>query len=513
MNLPEHKTQNTNTTMIKRFLRISCIAILLFWGFVFSIDAGTLEVYLRDQDVRHTIFTLYDEQIEYIHLNKIADVFGLAVNIDSLNGRVIVQHREKSASFLPGRPSVIAERRTHLLDAPPRKIEGIIMVPLQFLTTIIPLIYADDMRWDAGTRRFIVQSQMLEITNLSFIPFGEYSRIIVEMNQVVSYKVTEKLPSLLMFEFPHAKFRLAQNPLPVNSPSIKHVNVVSSFGTTQIIVRLAPEFVRYTHQVVENPPRLAIDVYHAQETIVETTESEYIIEEDIAVKPEQTTPLVRKQFALRTVVIDPGHGGSDPGIQVAPATGETPELFEKQLALYLARMLQASLVQRFGRIRVVLTREGDDFVSAENRATIANHNRADAFISLHVNNNFSAAVSGFEVYVMDYGSIELPIGYEALSAQLDYAQAKYVNQSVRLAEHIVAAYKANNEGNAGRLKRAPLFTLKGATMPAVHVELSYASHPREQTLLKQEEFQQNLVSAIIAGIAAFKKTEETQKTP
>ncbi len=83
-------------------------------------------------------------------------------------------------------------------------------------------------------------------------------------------------------------------------------------------------------------------------------------------------------------------------------------------------------------IRVIFTREGNDFISSETRTTIANSNRADIFLSLHVNNSAFGELSGFEVYVMDYGSLELPVGYSKSSAQsqlLDYAQAKYIDLS------------------------------------------------------------------------------------
>jgi N-acetylmuramoyl-L-alanine amidase len=353
------------------------------------------------------------------------------------------------------------------------------------------------------------------------------------MNQAASYKITEKLPSLLIFELPHSSFTLSENPLQVNSRSVQHVKVIDSFGSTQIIVRLGAKFEQYKHSVTEDPPRLLIDLYNTLETIVETpeipetpetletpealetpeiSEAEGITERDLIPEGEVELPTIPREFSLRTIVIDPGHGGSDPGITILPQTDETPGVYEKDITLNIAKMLATSLGQRFGGVRVVLTREGDSFVAAEERATIANHNRADVFIGLHVNNAPSQALSGFEVYIMDYGSLNLPEGYEALSEQsqvLDYAQAKYIETSKRLAQQIIAAYDALlNTGREGTLKSAPLFALKGATMPAVHIEIGYNSNPQDQANVLQEEFQQLLVAAIRDGIAAFKKQEE-----
>jgi N-acetylmuramoyl-L-alanine amidase len=304
---------------------------------------------------------------------------------------------------------------------------------------------------------------------------------------------------------------LPENPLQIHSPAVQHVKVIDSFGSTQIILRLGDEFLRYTHQLLEDPVRLVIDVYNARETLVEAQTPDDIVEETLPTDTEPMTPTLPKRSPLlRTVVIDPGHGGSDPGITVASGDAEQPALLEKDVTLQLANLLKTSLIRRLG-VRVILTREGDDFVSSEHRTTIANSNRADVFLSLHVNNTLSAAVSGFEVYIMDYGSLELPEGYEALSAQsqvLDYAQAKYIDQSTALAEDIITAYQSRDGGRSSVVKRAPLFTLKGATMPAVHVEVGYSSNDRDHQLLLQEEFHQVLIAAMTDGLAAFQKERE-----
>ena len=102
------------------------------------------------------------------------------------------------------------------------------------------------------------------------------------------------------------------------------------------------------------------------------------------------------------------------------------------------------------------------------------------------------------------------IGFESLGSQsqvLDYAQAQHIERSQRLAHAILNAYQARTN-QAGKLKSAPLFILKGATMPAVHVEIGYSSNIQDRTNLLQPTFQELLVAAITDGIAAFKKAEE-----
>ena len=496
---------------VKKNLRARLRLILLVYlGFCLwnpAAEAGTIEVVFHDQNLHYTLFTLYDGHAEFVHLNKIAEIFQLSAEVDSIDGHVTLSSGAKTASFFPGQNSVIAARQNHFLDIAPLKIEEVIMVPLQFLTDILPLIYERDITWDPGHRQLVIGIQDLEISSLSSMPYGEYTQIVAEFSQSVSYKVTEKLPSMLIFEFPQARFELAQNPLQINSRSVKHAKVVDSFGSTQIIVRLGDEFIRYEHQMTEDPARWIVKVYHAQETLVETEELEEILEEDLTGQIEAALPEAPKAFFLRTIVIDPGHGGSDPGVLVFPETDDTPALYEKHVTLQIAKLLKTNLTQRLG-VRVILTREGDEFVSAEDRATVANSNRADVFVSLHVNKSFSGGIFGFEAYVMDYGSLEQP-GQGSMmgvrSQLLDFAQAEYVTQSERLAQHIVAAYQQRHSGSKATVNHAPLFTLKGTTMPALHLEVGYSSSAQDQQNITQEAFQQLLVAAISDGIAGFKK--------
>ena len=497
--------------MIQRCVHTGFLIAAVLWFVIASADAGMITIAFSNRDDRFTLPTMNEGSTEFVHLTRIAELFDLDLDIDPIDGRVVLGFEGDTASFFPGQQSVIANRRTHFLDTPPRTIEGVIMVPLEFLSKILPLIYEYDIVWDAAQRTLLVGTHDLEITDLYSSPYGDYTRIAIALSQVVSYKTTEKLPSMLIVELPNSQFHLAQNPLVIESPSVKHVKVVNSFGSTQILVRLGPDFVRYTNRLIEDPPRLIIDCYNSQEQIVEAQRSENIVEEDLTDQQiGQQLPTLHRAFSLQAVVIDPGHGGSDQGILVVPGSEGTPDLFEKQLTLHIAQLLSTSLTQRLG-VRTILTREGDDFVSYETRTTIANSNHADVFISIHVNNSALEALSGFEAYVMDYGSLEFSENADDINAQsqlFDYAQARYIGQSERLTEQILESYRSRNPGHRAVMKRAPLFTLKGATMPAIHLELGYGSNEQDRSNMVLEEFQHIIAAAITDGIAVFKQKEE-----
>ena len=333
--------------MRKSFLRIGLGALLLLGYIVSFAEAGTFEVAFSDRSSRQTLVTLSERGVEFVQLEHLAAVFEIDLEVDPLDDRVTLRKQDKTASFFPGQQSVIADRRSYFLETPPLKIEEKIMVPLEFLTTILPLVYDHELQWDAGQRTLFVGVQNLEVLGISFSPYGDYTRIVIETNKAPSYTVSEKLPSMLIFNFPHAEIHVQNEQVDINSRSVKHVKVINTFGTTQIIVRLGDDFNRYTHRLLEDPPRLLLDVYNTQESIVEAPHNgDDILEQDIGAVNNQPSAEAPPAFSLQTVVIDPGHGGSDQGILVAPGTEGTPDLLEKQLTLHIAKLLGTALTQR-----------------------------------------------------------------------------------------------------------------------------------------------------------------------
>lgn len=499
--------QGHSTPMKQQFFTYILMAIVGILGYAptASVEAGIIDVTLTDENARYTLYTFQDGEDEFIPLDKIAQMFRLSVEIAPADKGIVLKNEDKSATFFANQETVIVDRQSYFLAVPPRNIGGVLMVPMQFVTDILPLIYEGNLVWDPAKRSLQAGLKELEILDLYATPFGDYTRIVLEISQITTYKVTERLPSRVTFDLPYSKLLVPQETIQVKSPSVEYVKLINSFGSTQVVVKLGPKFKRYQHQMLDNPARLVIDVFLPvdESAVTPTPEGENPegIKEISLTQENGSLAPSAKQFRLQTVVIDPGHGGSDPGVALAQATDTSAVPVEKDITLQVAKLLAASLVQRFGEIKVVLTREDDHFVGAEDRTTIANNNRADVFISLHVNRAVAPAVAGFEVYVMDYGTRGLPAG-NAQSQILDYVQAQYVETSKRLAQRILDAYKG------GRLKSAPLFTLKGATMPAVHIEIGYSSNAGDRGKLGNEAFQQALVAAITDGLAAFKKQEE-----
>lgn len=215
---------------------------------------------------------------------------------------------------------------------------------------------------------------------------------------------------------------------------------------------------------------------------------------------------------MRTVVVDPGHGGDDPG---AMGPGGTEE---KALTLSVAQQLRMLLQAR--GFRVLLTREDDRRLTADQRAALANGAGAEAFVSLHANASPSPATTGPEVGSFlvvpdrppgDAGIDEraplvgmasgLPIRVAVM--RWNRAQVPHLEQSARLAQDL-----GRRLGELGRLGprgvyRAPLKPLVSVAAPAVLVELGYLSNDDEESALGSEERQGAVARAIVQALDAM----------
>lgn len=216
---------------------------------------------------------------------------------------------------------------------------------------------------------------------------------------------------------------------------------------------------------------------------------------------------------VHCIVIDPGHGGHDTGT-VGPGG-----LSEKDVCLDIARRLRASLRAELPGVEIILTRDGDRFVSLEERTAIANARNADLFISVHANASQSKEVSGVETFVLDPNAAksddaaadgsETP---KAKRASQVYASVGFGASSRALAGHVqgslVRGISAKNPKAARDrgIKHASFAVLRGARMPSVLVEVSFVSNPEDENRLRTPAFRQRIASSLTAGVRSYVRT-------
>ena len=194
---------------------------------------------------------------------------------------------------------------------------------------------------------------------------------------------------------------------------------------------------------------------------------------------------------------------------------------EKAVTLQVARRLRALIETRLG-VRVILTRDDDRAVSPDQRAALANNSKADLFVSIHADASPIRDASGSSVYFLSYsssggeGAVTSARGRAVPGdASLDFilwdmAQASHLNQSSRLAEIFqeeLLTATGSEKSNRG-IKQNTFRVLKGATMPAVLVEVGFISNPQEEELLKTRQHQERIAEAMYRGVLRFKDVYE-----
>ena len=254
------------------------------------------------------------------------------------------------------------------------------------------------------------------------------------------------------------------------------------------------------------------------------------------IQPDQVpAPLVRPRAkagearAIRKVVIDPGHGGKDPGAVGPKGT------HEKDINLDIGLKLKTILEDDYGLI-VVMTRDDDTFIPLKERTALANKEAADLFISVHCNSaprkkRLLKTMRGFETYflsvaktddarataAMENSAVEFEQPAKKVGDQdevqfilWDMIQNEYLIESSDLAELIETSLTGKVAIPARGISQAGFYVLNGAYMPAVLVETAFVSHKDEEKLLNTDAFREKIARGIAGGIAAFARKYQRQ---
>jgi N-acetylmuramoyl-L-alanine amidase len=316
--------------------------------------------------------------------------------------------------------------------------------------------------------------------------------------------VTIEIPNAILSSF--AKTKLAAGkiakPFVITQSSERSVEVSLPTGSFQ----------SYKLLTLANPYRLVIDVVRPGEPQsappVESTPS---LELSLPTPPQPIQPRAK---SFTTIVIDPGHGGRDPGARGQRGTEE------KDITLKVALKLR-DLLRRQPGIRVLMTRERDQFVELEDRAKFANGQEADLFVSIHVNSHPQRSVKGIEIYhfgeAKDQRALEVAarengtplsstgVGWEYLVA--DLLTAKKIEASLELAWTSKEAMVTNLNGHYTLVdhgvKTAPFYVLRFTSMPSILAEIAYISNSAEEELLRTGHFSTRVAEALMDGINTF----------
>ena len=358
---------------------------------------------------------------------------------------------------------------------------------------------------------------LVDVTEIRTWSYADYTRVVVEFNRKVELEADPTVPLLAdpAAEMPERLYidlpgvwvgrRYAQG-VPVGDGLLKGVRLGQNTRTTSRLVVDLDRYAGHRFFTLRSPDRVVLDVYGEPR-------------QKRASAPPRPDPQSKSRLSmatrrLSTVVIDPGHGGRDPG---AVGIGG---IREKDVNLKLALRLAERLRKR--AFKVVLTREDDRYLDLEERTAIAESSDGDIFISIHSNASDNRSLRGIEVYYLDQDDDRHNIEVAARENGVEPGQVDKLQQTLarlRVAEasrhsHDLATYVhgdltrglAQNYGNVPDLgiKTGPFYVLFMSSMPSILVETGFLTNPKDVKLLSNDRYLDVMAAQIAAGLGHYR---------
>ena len=430
--------------------------------------------------------------------------------------------------FGPDNPVVLVDSEPVRLSTAPVAAGVQIQVPLDFLRATYGAILGFRFTWDPAAGRLAIERKSARelAVGVDVVNLQGLTTVVLQFPEPPRYRIEEApagvVVRLLGDRLAPSAFRLTER-----DPLVRDVRLYGD----RIEIDLAAGAAASSYEL-ERPFRVVFDVHRAPEA------ARTLPELPGAGQPPRDEP------GIHTIVLDPGHGGGETGA-IGPSGTE-----EKEITLLLARALKSRLERRLP-VRVILTRGGDAELPLDSRTALANQNKADLFISLHLNSERGRGARGAETYFLslqasdaraaraaeieneaagaaaggalaaedpaaDPALAEAAEGDPLYDLQLilwDLAQSRHLADSQRLAgliqDELNGALGLRDRG----VKQAPFRVLMGAAMPAVLVELGFISNPDEEERLRDAAYRAQLVEAVARAVERYRAQAEGLPEP
>lgn len=358
--------------------------------------------------------------------------------------------------------------------------------------------------------------QRIEIYNLRSYTHPSYTRIVVDIGSLREYSFNElRQPDRIYVDIYQAKLNpiLHGKTFLVKNAYLSQIRIAQkTTSTVRVVVDLDFKKVnRYRVFHLFDPFRIVIDIYPHSSALKPSP-----AKTPQTPKPAKSGYSLARQLGLgiQRIVIDPGHGGEDPG-----CIGKRG-LQEKNIVLDVSRRLRKLLSQNNG-LEVILTRESDILIPLENRTVIANQKQADLFISIHANAHRNKKRSGIETFYLNFSqdpSVNEIAARENATSTKNISEMKEIIKKIvqnskiveskelatKIQKNLVKSlsHKYMNIKDLG-VKGGPFWVLIGGEMPSVLVEISHLSNLREEGMLKNSQYRQQIAQGIYKGVLEY----------
>ena len=368
-------------------------------------------------------------------------------------------------------------------------------------------------------------------------PARDYTRVTLEHDQPIRYShLLVKDPERLVVDLEGVELNSVLQMLPSkildSDPYIKLIRAGRNKpGVVRLVIELKSEVkpqVFSLKPVGEYGHRLVLDLYPLEPVdplmaLLDKSGEPPLKAEQKLVNPpaaqEPEKPAQRPDVArLVTIVLDPGHGGEDPG-----AIGRGGS-YEKNVTLSVARRLKEK-IDATPNMRSVLTRDGDYFIPLQSRVQKARRVQADLFVSVHADAFIKSTARGSSVFVLSetgasssaarwladkenaadlVGGVNLGVKDPYLARTLlDLSQTATINDSLKLGKDVLGELGHINTLHKAHVEQAGFAVLKAPDIPSILIETAFISNPEEEARLNDEAYQDRMAEAILKGIRRY----------
>ncbi len=382
----------------------------------------------------------------------------------------------------------------------------------------------------SGSRGSAAEKQLARVKDIRYWSTPNYTRVVIDLNSPVKYEhhllradPGHKKPRRLYLDLHNARIGKQIDSITIGDELLQKARAAQYTADAVRVVLDTEKLVGYHVFHLYDPFRIVVDVRGFEKRKTPSSAKPALsakkrrVREDARKtgKPEKELSLARQLgLNVNRIVIDPGHGGKDPGCKILG------KYKEKNITLALGKRLAKKLKKEIG-CEVYLTRDKDTFLTLEQRTAIANMKKADLFISLHVNAHDDTRIHGLETYFLNMATNrdavmiaarENATSEKSISDLQTILNDLMMNTKIRESSRLAHRVQEGMVGGTGKwyggirslgVKQAPFYVLIGAQMPAVLLEVGFLSNRIERKRLVNKTYQERLAAGITHGIKSY----------
>jgi len=493
---------------MKKIICIILITVLFAILFPLSstfAQSSEIKILLDNKPLETVVPSVIENDRLFVSARNVVEALGGRITWFPALKLMTININGRTARLVIDDPSLEIDEKVIPVEFPARIIDSRVMIPLE----VIKIIAEVDIKWENQAKTLFINTIRPYLLTVRSYSHPDKTRVVIDLSEKTEFRADKLInPDRIFIDIMGsiAKLEDTSKHIKIDDGVVKTVRTAQfNEEITRVVFDLYQEAKYELFSLIE-PDRVVIDIFKSGEEVA--------ISETLPVKPEEMPAPGAEMTGKRVVIIDPGHGGKDPG-----AIGPTG-LKEKDVTLGIALCLE-KLLKEAG-IPTHLTRIKDEFVYLENRTNFANQKNGFVFVSLHANSvlNHRPSAKGIETFLLSSKYIgasardvadrenrasrahpEVDTDLALIIADLEEsANIKYSFDFADLIQKKLVEYlKLENRG----IKQAPFVVLKGANMAAVVVEVGFISNPNEEKLLKTDKFRENAAQALFEAIKYY----------